>query len=208
MEFLTLIGTVTFIHLLAVVSPGPDFVMACRNTLAYSRRTGIWTAVGFALGIVVHVFYSLAGLAFIISQSLLLFNTIKFLGAGYLVYIGLKSLLSPSSNINLGVHHEKVDITRFAAVKMGFLTNVLNPKATLFFLSLFTLVVSPETPILIMLIMGGIMILNTFLWFSLVSIFLSQKQIRSIFERFQSAFSKTFGGLLIALGIKVALTDQ
>ncbi|MBS3169659.1 LysE family translocator [Candidatus Woesearchaeota archaeon] len=208
MEYLALIGTVTIIHLLAVISPGPDFIMAVRNSLTYSRKTGIWTAVGFGCGIAVHIFYSLAGLAVIISKSLLLFNAIKFLGAGYLIYIGLKSFLSKSSKIELGEHDQKADITRWSAVKIGFLTNVLNPKATLFFLSLFTLIISPETPLLIMGIMGAIMIINTILWFSLVAIFLSQKRIRSIFERSQNIFNKSLGGLLIALGIKVALTEK
>lgn len=208
MEILSLIATVTIIHLLAVISPGPDFIMACRNSLTYSRKTGIWTAVGFGLGIAVHIFYSLAGLALIISKSIFLFNAIKFLGAGYLIYIGCKSVLSKSSNIELGEQQKKEDITRFTAIKIGFLTNVLNPKATLFFLSLFTLVISPETPLLIMSLMGGIMIINTMLWFSLVAVFLTQKRIRSIFERFQGVFNKTLGGLLIALGIKVALSEK
>ena len=208
MEYLALIGTVTIIHLLAVISPGPDFIMACRNSLTYSRKTGIWTAVGFGFGIAVHVFYSLAGLALIISKSILLFNAIKFLGAGYLIYIGLKSVLSKSSKIELGEQHKKEAITRFAAIRIGFLTNVLNPKATLFFLSLFTLVISPETPLPIMSVMGVIMIVNTMLWFSLVAVFLTQKRIRSIFERFQGVFNKALGGLLIALGIKVALTEK
>jgi threonine/homoserine/homoserine lactone efflux protein len=88
------------------------------------------------------------------------------------------------------------------------LTNVLNPKATLFFLSLFTLVISPETPRFIMGILWVIMIINTMLWFSLVAIFLSQQKIRSMFERFQSPFNKTLGGLLVALWIKVALTEK
>lgn len=208
MEYLALIGTVTIIHLLAVISPGPDFIMAVRNSLTYSRKTGIWTAVGFGGGITVHIFYSLAGLALIISKSILLFNAIKFIGAGYLIYIGLKSFLSKSSKIELSEHNKKEDITRLLAVKIGFLTNALNPKATLFFLSLFTLVISPETPLPIMGIMSAIMIVNTILWFSLVAVFISQKRIRSIFEKFQGVFNKTLGGLLIALGVKVALTEK
>ena len=208
MEYLTIIGTVTIIHLLAVISPGPDFIMACRNSLTYSRKIGIWTAVGFGGGIAVHIFYSLAGLALIISKSILLFNVIKFLGAGYLIYIGLKSILSKSSKIELNKYHKKEDITRFSAIRIGFLTNVLNPKATLFFLSLFTLVISPKTPLSVISIMSVIMIINTVLWFSLVAIFLTQKRIHSIFEKFQNVFNKTLGGLLIALGIKVALTER
>jgi RhtB (resistance to homoserine/threonine) family protein len=208
MEYLAIIGTVTIIHLLAVISPGPDFIVACRNSLTYSRKTGIWTAVGFGIGIIVHIFYSLAGLALVISKSILLFNVIKFLGAGYLIYIGLKSILSKSSAIDLGEQDKKDDISPLAAIKIGFLTNALNPKATLFFLSLFTLVISPETPMPIMIVISAIMVINTMLWFSLVAVFLTQKRIRLIFERSQGVFNKTLGGLLIALGIKVALSEK
>ncbi|KKW42472.1 MAG: Lysine exporter protein (LYSE/YGGA) [Candidatus Magasanikbacteria bacterium GW2011_GWA2_56_11] len=176
--------------------------------MTYSRKTGIWTAIGFGLGIATHIFYSLAGLALIISRSILLFSVIKFLGAGYLIYIGLKSVLSKSSKIELGEERKKEDITRFAAVRIGFLTNMLNPKVTLFFLSLFTFVISPKTPLLIMGIVSAIMIIDTMLWFSLVAVFLTQKRTRSIFERFQGVFNKTLGGLLIALGVRVALPEK
>ena len=76
MDSVTLIGTVTLVHLLALISPGPDFLMCVRNSLTYSRKTGMWTAVGFGLGIAVHIFYSLAGLTVLISQSILFFNAI------------------------------------------------------------------------------------------------------------------------------------
>ncbi len=208
MEYLALIGTVTVIHLLAVVSPGPDFIVAVRSSLMYSRKTGIWTAVGFGLGIMVHIFYSLAGLALIISKSILVFSTIKFLGAGYLVYIGLKSIFSKATGIKIGEHDKIKDISTWQAVKVGFLTNVLNPKATLFFLSLFTLVISPDTPLIIMIIMSAIMVMNQILWFSMVSIFLSQKRLRSTFDKHQNIFNRTLGGLLVALGVKVALTHK
>jgi len=95
-----------------------------------------------------------------------------------------------------------------SAFKIGFFTNVLNPKASLFFLSLFTLVVSPETPLFIMSIMSAVMTLNTIVWFSLVAIFLSQIRVRNVFERYQDGFNKTLGGLLVALGVKVALTEK
>jgi RhtB (resistance to homoserine/threonine) family protein len=208
MEYLALIGTVTIIHLLAVISPGPDFIMIVRNSLTYSRKTGMWTAVGLAAGMAIHIFYSLAGLAIIISKSILLFNTIKILGAVYLIYIGLKSVSSKSSKIEIGEQYKKKDISRLSAIKIGFLTNILNPKVTLFFLSLFTLVIPPETPLYIMIIISAITIITAILWFSLVAFFLSQTKIRSIFEKFQNVFNKAFGGLLIALGIKIALTEK
>jgi RhtB (resistance to homoserine/threonine) family protein len=208
MEVIALLGTVIAIHLLAVITPGPDFVMCVRNSLAYSRKIGMWTAVGFGIGIIVHIIYSVAGLALVISQSILVFNAIKFLGAGYLIYIGMRSFFSKTSPMVAGEQTKKKNIPRFQAVKMGFLTNVLNPKATLFFLSLFTLVISPETPMLILVVASIVMVVNTIVWFSLVAILLTQEKIRSVFERYQSVFNKFLGGVLVALGIKVVLTSR
>lgn len=208
MQTLALIGTVTVIHFLALISPGPDFIMCVRNSLTYSRKTGIWTAVGFGAGISIHIFYCLAGLALVISQSIVVFNAIKLLGAAYLVYIGIKSILSKSSKIEIHAQHKKADISALEAIKIGFLTNALNPKATLFFLSLFTLVISPETPGTTLAILSTIMVLDTILWFSLVATFMTQQKVRSLFEKYQDTFNKTLGGLLVALGIKVALTQK
>ncbi len=208
MEALAIIGSVALIHLLAVMSPGPDLIMCIRSALSYSRRTGIWTAIGFGAGISVHILYSLAGIALIISQSILIFNAIKYLGAMYLVYIGIKSLLS-RSRTSLDVQKEKkTDISAWEAFKMGFFTNVLNPKATLFFLSLFTLVLSPETPFWIMLIASLVMVIDTIVWFSLVSIFLTQSRVQKAFVSFEGFFNKTFGALLVALGVKVAMMEK
>lgn len=155
-----------------------------------------------------HILYCLAGLALVISKSILLFSFIKFLGAAYLIYIGVKSIISKSSKIEIGEQHKKEDISALSAVRIGFLTNVLNPKATLFMLSLFTLVISPNTPFPVMLVMGGVMVVDTILWFSLVATMLTHRRIRAIFEKFQGAFNKTLGGLLIALGVKVALSER
>ena len=208
MEHIITILTITGINTLGLMSPGPDFIMAVRNSLTYSRKTGIWTALGFSAGITVHIAYSLLGLAIIISQSIVLFNTIKYLGAGYLIYIGIKSLRSRSGIINIGEQEKKEDIPWYQAFKIGFLTNVLNPKASLFFMSLFTFAIAPETPNWVMAILVGIMILSTALWFSLVSIFFTQHHVQKVFNKFQGIFNKTFGGLLILLGLKVALAKK
>jgi threonine/homoserine/homoserine lactone efflux protein len=99
MPYLTEFLTVAFIHFLGVMSPGPDFAMISRNSLVYSRRTGIYSAFGLALGILVHVTYSLIGIGLIISKSIIIFSTIKLLGASYLIYIGYKALRTKSHNL-------------------------------------------------------------------------------------------------------------
>lgn len=79
MQYLPIIATVALVHLLAVISPGPDFIMITRNSIIYSRRSGVYSALGLGLGILVHVTYSLVGIGLLIAQSILLFNAIKFL---------------------------------------------------------------------------------------------------------------------------------
>ncbi len=205
MDSITLIGAVTLVHLLAVISPGPDFVMACRNALLYSRKTGIWTAVGFGLGIAVHISYALFGLAWVVAQSVILFSVIKYLGAAYLIFIGVQSFLSKTKTLEPDVVSKQKEISPLVAIRMGFITNVLNPKATLFFLSLFTMVVGPEVSVFEMTVISIILIGITVLWFSLVAVIMTQKRIRQTFERYQGVFNKSLGGLLVALGIKIAL---
>jgi threonine/homoserine/homoserine lactone efflux protein len=89
---------------------------------------------------------------------------------------------------------------------MGFLTNVLNPKATLFFLSLFTFVIGPSVPTSIALLLGVLMMINTAIWFSLVALFFTQAKIRVLFERYQKTFNVIFGILLIAIAVKIIFT--
>jgi len=206
MEYLPLFGSVLLIHLLAVMSPGPDFVVALRNSLTYSRKTGVYTAIGFGIGIGVHVVYCVFGLALIISTSPVAFNIIKYLGIAYLTYIGVVSLVSKTSNISVGKEGPLSDISPLKAVRIGFLTNVLNPKATLFFLSLFTFVIGPNTPSSVSWFLGVMMMVNTTIWFSLVAIFFTQSRIRSIFNKHQKTFNIIFGLLLIGIAIKIVFT--
>lgn len=126
--------------LLAAMAPGPDFIVAIRNTLAGSRRAGLLTAFGFGAGVLVHAAYCQAGLAALIAQSVAVFTAFKILGAAYLFYLGVQALRSR------GMTEASLPSTPGAssalsdgqAFRSGFLTNLLNPKATLFFLALFT----------------------------------------------------------------------
>jgi len=196
---------VVVIHFLGLVSPGPDFIMTSRNSMIYSRRTGVYSSLGLALGILVHVTYCLLGIGLIISRSILIFNTLKYFGAAYLVYIGFQCLKSqPQKQSSDGVVKQR-DLPALEAIRMGFLTNVLNPKVTLFMFGLFTQVIHPDTPLLLQMFYGLEMSFMTFIWFSFVASVLSHRFIRIRFSSVQHIFERCFGGLLIALGVRVAL---
>ena len=91
MNDLYLIITISGIHFLALISPGPDFIMVLKNSIQYSRKIGIFTSIGISLGIIVHLFYCITGLALILSTNDFILNLFKFLCSGYLIYIGMKS---------------------------------------------------------------------------------------------------------------------
>lgn len=204
---ITTILSVLAIHLLAVMSPWPDFIITVKHALSYGRRVWVWTAIGIGLGIGVHVFYSAVGLALIISQSIIAFSIIKYLWAAYLIYIGIQSLRQKWSVQQTITTDKKSGMTSAQALRSGFAVNVLNPKATLFFLGLFTLVVSPETPTSTILLAGFLMMINTAIWFSCVAIFLTTKRVQSLYQKIEFWLNKVFGSLLVLFGIKVALSS-
>ncbi|CAD5106871.1 LysE family transporter [Zestomonas carbonaria] len=203
-EFLT----VALIHLLAVASPGPDFAIVVRESVANGRRAGTWTALGVGTGIFVHVAYSLLGIGLIVSQSILLFNMLKWLAAAYLLYIGIKALRArPAAPSNLETPSGALERNARAAFVTGFVTNGLNPKATLFFLSLFTVVIDPHTPHWVQAGYGAYLAVATALWFCLVALLFSQRRVRAGFSRMGHWFDRAMGAVLVALGVKLAFTQ-
>jgi RhtB (resistance to homoserine/threonine) family protein len=205
MEYLALIGTVTVINMLGAISPGPDFIVTVRHSLRYSRRSGIFTGLGIALGLLVHITYCAAGVGLIISQSAVLFSIMKVLGACYLMYLGIHSITSKESKIAITDEKQTKDLNAFSSFRTGFLTNLLNPKATLFFLSLFTFVIHPNTPLWVILVCAVIVFLTALIWFSTVAIFLTKQSVQKAFLKFERPINFILGGILIYLGIQVAL---
>ena len=186
--------------MVALVSPGPDFVVACRNTLMYSRSIGIYTAVGFGLGICVHISYAVFGLSWLIANNKLIFTVIQYLGAFYLILIGIQSLRSFQSQIGQETVSASSRISPFRAVRIGFITNVLNPKATLFFLSLFSTMLNPTVGKLTLVVIAVLLVVTTILWFSLVALLISHPRFTTTLKRYEKTVHQFFGVLLIGIG--------
>ncbi|WP_372964710.1 LysE family translocator [Marinobacter sp.] len=190
--------TVALIHLLAVASPGPDFAVMLRQAFTQSRRNALLSATGIGLGILVHVAYSLLGIGLIIQQSVMLFTVLKMIGALYLLWIAWHCLQTKPGGIHVETQGGNVQSGQ-AAFRLGFLTNVLNPKATLFFVSLFSVIINPETPVLLQAGYGIYMALATGIWFSLVTIFFTLPRVRRGFNRFGHWLDRLMGGILVLL---------
>lgn len=197
---------VAIITILAVISPGADFAMVTRNSYLYGRRAGLFAAVGIALGVQVHVTYTIMGVGFIISHSNFLFSAIKIVGAIYLVYIGYKTFFTKIQvDIDLT---SSAGISPLGALRTGFLTNALNPKTTLFVVSTYTQVVNPSTPLSLQIAYGLFMSFAHWAWFSLVALFFSHATLREIMLSKQTILNKTIGGILIGLGGALAFSPM
>lgn len=203
-EFLTL----ACLHLLAVASPGPDFALVLRQSIVHGRTAALATSLGIGTGILVHVTYSLLGLGLLVKSSLLAFTIMKWMGALYLMWIGLQALRAPPRTGD-GLDRaegEPAPLSRRTAFVSGFITNATNIKATLFFISVFSVVVSPATPKWVLAGYGIWMAVTTAAWFTAVSLFFTQARVRRAFIRFGHWFDRTMGVVLLALGVRLALT--
>ncbi|NQY92960.1 MAG: LysE family transporter [Campylobacteraceae bacterium] len=199
--------TISVIAIFMAISPGADFVMVTRNSIFYSRSAGLYSALGVSTAIWIHVAYSIAGLAIIISNSIVLFSIIKYMGAAYLIYIGWKTFTSKSL-MNLDASDEKTSLSNAQAFKIGFITNVLNPKTTIFFLSIFTQLVTIETPLWLQLVYGVIISFAHLVWFVVVSFSLTHPVLLKKFQNSKSTIEKVVGTVLMAFGLKVAFTSN
>lgn len=194
--------TIGIIAFLAAASPGPDFIVTAKHAISYSRYNGVMVAFGISIGILVHTSYCILGLAVVISHSLILFNTIKYLGASYLIYLGIKSLLAKKSQIAMNPH-TKNNRSGWHAFRDGLLTNLLNPKCTLFMLSLFTLIIDPNTSRWVQASYGLEIAIISIIWFSFLSYGLTTQWVKARLEKAQHIVTKLIGGVLIALGLAV-----
>jgi RhtB (resistance to homoserine/threonine) family protein len=194
-----------------LVSPGLDFLMVMRNSIGFSRRAGVFTSLGIMVGNSIHMAYCLAGIGLLIIQSPFLFNAMKWVGAGYLIYMGISAMRSKGidpekikeANLVKGIKsHSKTDRRAFTD---GLVCNLCNPKATMFWLALFSQMVDPSTPVAEQIIFCLFMNINIIAWFSFVAFVMDVRAVRRLYGSASIWIDRVFGGFFIALGTKLAL---
>ncbi|MGE6513845.1 LysE family translocator [Lysinibacillus sphaericus] len=196
---------------LLVILPGPDTAIATKNTLTVSRKGGIQTILGSCCGLLIHTCAAVIGLSAIIVKSAYVFAVLKYVGAVYLCYLGVKTLwtLKTIRSQPPVLHDEKQIDHKYAhqsCFKQGFLTNITNPKVAVFFLTFLPQFVdATSATFLPFLIMGLIYTAITVLWFVFyvylldkISAFMKKPTTKTVIEGLT-------GTILIGFGIKLAL---
>jgi RhtB (resistance to homoserine/threonine) family protein len=198
--------SIAMIHLLAVASPGPDFAVVVRHSIHYGKRVAIITSLGVGTGILVHVGYSIFGLGFVLTTTPWLFNMIKYVAAAYLLYLAYGAIRSSKGvELNQG-HKENGSQTRLSVKKaftLGFVTNGINPKATLFFISLFGLVVQQSTPLSVKIAYGIYLALATAVWFCGLSLLINTGPIQDYLQRYSYWIDRAMGVLLVIVAVNI-----
>lgn len=199
-----LLFTVAIIHFLASLSPGPDVLLMVRNTFSGGPRAGVATTGGIVTGVSLQITACLTGVAVLINQTPAFALFLSYAGATYLIYLGLQPWLkmnhSSQTAKTMNLHK---DWRHYFS--QGLFTNLLNPKAILFFLSLFTVLIGPEVSKLIQILAGIEMVVIQFISFSSLSFLLSAKTVSRYWQEWQHIAEKLISIILIILGIRLWL---
>ncbi len=200
----------TTIHLLAAMSPGPDFLLVSSQTLTKGKKVGFYCSFGITLGLSVHILYSIFGLATVIAHSAWLLTIIKIIGGSYLIYLGWQGIRSkakpPTENNQSSVENTVLTKTAIkSSIKQGFFCNVFNPKAPIYFVSLFTLVLSVDMPMWQLTFYGLWIMLLQMAWFSTVVMLLSVPAINRKFQSHAHWVDRVMGVAMASLGLNLLL---
>lgn len=190
---------------LGMLSPGPDFFLVVKNAARYRRPVAMVTALGVILGVATHMSYCVAGLAVVITATPWLFNFLKYAGAAYLIWIGIQALLAKGGSKMDMENASYQQISYKNAFIQGYLCNLLNPKATLFFLSMFTQVLSIHSSTGEKLWYAFIIWILAAVWWPILVFLIQSEPVRRGLTKVQKSVDKVLGVVLIGLGVKVAL---
>lgn len=205
----TEVVTALSVFALAIVSPGPNFLLVLNRTLADSRKAGLFTALGVATGSGIFAAAGFVGLILVLGTHPHFQFAIRILGGSYLAWLGISIVIKLLSGRRPS--HELTGngqpITPAHAYRSGLITNLTNPKAWAFYMSLFALVVSPTIP----MFQKGLLILIMFLislsWYGSIALLLSYSRIRTAFLRWQPLIQALIALLLVSLGINLLFMD-
>lgn len=208
-DLLPIITTVVAAHFLALISPGPDFLLVVRSTLRNSRRRALGVTFGIALANAIYIALCIIGVGSMIAHSLWLMIALKILGGCFLLYIAyhaLKARRSDYAFLNKQPQSASTHQTApsfFKEFLLGLASGLSNPKNIIFYLSLFSVVLTPESGLGLSLGLGVWMTILVFAWDAMIIFVLSQPKVRHGFSKLVFYIDKIAGMLLGLMGYKL-----
>ncbi|PHQ76818.1 MAG: lysine transporter LysE [Shewanella sp.] len=204
---LQLLISLAIIHSVALASPGPDFALVVKMASQESRATAIASAVGISVAILLHSLLSVTGVSLLIKSSDLLFVAVQLIGASYLGWMGIGAIRGTISQWRDKASSQDVDNTKHLglSIKQGFLqglyTNLLNPKAMVFFITLFSAMITPDINVITKACAVFIMLILSLIWFIFIALVLSKPLIQLKVKRASPVINLVTGILFISIAV-------
>lgn len=208
LNLISIFITVAVAHFLALLSPGPDFVLVVKSAFKGNRKNAVGVALGIATANAVYIGLCLIGVGAILSTSVSLMIALKFIGGLFLMYIAFNALKAPKNSYQnmTAISSNSTEFSLLSFSKefvTGFLSGILNPKNLLFYLSLFTVALTPDISLQFKMILGTWMTAIVFLWDVTIIYFLSKNSVRKKFTKMAFYIDKITGFILGAIGFSI-----
>lgn len=202
MEFIPIIAAILFVDFLALISPGPNFVLTTSAAVSKSRRHAIWTASGIAMGSFAWAGAAALGIASVFEALPLLGLVLKVLGIAYLLYLGIKLLRSKGFQPNAD---DAADMTWGArGFWRGFLVNMTNPKSAAYYASVFAAFLTPDMPVWVLVLLIAAIATMSLVWHVLIAVSFSAPRVQARYVSVSKYVDQLCGGVLIFLGLRLA----
>ena len=185
-------------HLFAVMSPGPDTAIIIREVSLNKRRGGIFCALGIGVGILIHCYLAIFGISTLLLSNNIAGDLISMFGSFYLIFLGISSFKSESKKTKKSKFMSKSFIN-------GFITNIFNIKAFVFFISLFSIILNEDISSIGKIFIPLYFAIATSIWFSFLTIVLTHENIQKRWEPVQEIINKIAGSILITLGCLILI---
>lgn len=198
-----LILSIAVIHLFACLSPGPDIFLVVLNSLRGGRMVGIYTTTGILSGVCLHILLGLTGVSWLLTQGVWVQHAIALAGGLWLMFLGLRGLLHWTRARDKGKTSEvpeAAEMSFSSAWLQGLLVNLLNIKAFLFFVSLFSVMLGPEVDIAIKVSAGITMIMVQAIAFSSVALLVDRPAFKQNWKSWQTVLDRLISIILFSLG--------
>jgi threonine/homoserine/homoserine lactone efflux protein len=206
MEYALPLATIWLANLLASMSPGPSFVLVARASVGQSRRAGVASALGMAVGAVVWAAAAIFGLALLLAELAWLYRAIQVLGGLYLVYFGVAIWRGAASP--LPVEGAAVAHGPWRAFVVALMIQLSNPKVVVFFGSIFIALLPAHAPAWVWIATLALVLLNETVWYSIVAFVFSAPPARRVYGGLKIWLDRAMAGFLAAIGVKLLFDSR
>lgn len=208
MSFLIVLGSITAVYLMAAASPGPNFLIVTRTSAGLSRRAGVLTALGVATTGAIWSGAAVLGLSFVFEQFVWLYGVLKLLGGAYLIYLGVKTWLGAADPPDISAERYGIQAAEgWRYFWMGALTNLTNPKAAVFFGSIFTALLPPDAPSWLQ-VSAVLVVVNSVWWHCALALLFSTGAAQRVYRRAKLWIDRASGGVMALLGVRLVLSSR